>query len=621
VKTISLKKVSAVAVASLGFGLLSVVPANSAEQGAAQTVNITLANATTTATVGSTVYVNFMAKMTTIANLAQGDTITFSSGLTQYPTGGFVQVTAVADATGLDGAALTDTTLFTAGANAGTEGEGGTTGSTYGVTLAGTGTEDYTAVTTAASATVASSTFTFVPTVAGDYVLRVWHDAATAGTLNYNEMFSELKITVAERAGASASLSTVQQADQLLPAGGAFAPDATTDATIYSTTAPAPSVCAKGTSQCANLLVTVKDTANRAISTGWTFAAEISGAGNLGISDTNNTYTQAASSRSVDLKTPADNVFNVSIWGDNTAGDGTVTVSATNATTGVKTTLATKKVSFYGTLAKLEVVADSQKYKILQAAKGTATGIVTNLTATSDTPALVLKATDSGGRLVASQSITATPSDVSIISGSTANEALVARDAGYLYGGRGYYLVDVTSASSATSGKTAKVTYSVTLSTGTVISTTADFTIGGSVATEVISFDKTSYSPGEPMNVTITAKDSAGNPVFDGAASPALSFSKAVSGTFGTSTYKDGKKSSTSSKGVPSIYAPSIGGSFSANGISNNAAGSAITAASSVADANAVANAGLMTQIDALNAKIVALNALIAKIMKKLGVK
>ena len=616
-KTISLKKVSAVAVASLGFGLLSVVPAK-AEVAAASTVNITLANATSSATVGSTVYVNFMARMTTIANLNANDTVTFSSGLTQYPTGGFVQVTANADATGLDGAALADTEIYTPGANS-TVGSTGTAGSTNVVTLVGTAgaVEDYTAVTTAASATVAAATFSFTPSAAGDYVLRVWHDAATAGTLNYDEMFSEIKITVAARAGASASLSTVQQADQLLPAAGTFAPDATTDATIYSTTAPAPSICAKGTSQCANLLVTVKDTANRAISTGWTFAAEISGAGNLGISDTNATYTQAASSRSVSLTTPADNVFNVSIWGDNTAGDGTVTVSATNATTGEKTTLATKKVSFFGTLAKLEVVAASQSYKVLKAGKGTATGIVTGLTATSDTPALVLKATDSGGRLVATQSITATPSDVAIISGSTANEALVARDAGYLYGGRGYYLVDVTSAASSTSGQTAKVTYSVTLSTGAVISTTADFTIGGSVATETISFDKTSYSPGEPMNVTITAKDSAGNPVFDGAASPALTFSKAVSGTFGTSTYLAGKKSSTSSKGVPSIYAPSIGGSFSANGISNNAAGSAITAASSVADANA----GLLTQIDALNAKIVALNALIAKIMKKLGVK
>jgi hypothetical protein len=42
-----------------------------------------------------------------------------------------------------------------------------------------------------------------------------------------------------------------------------------------------------------------------------------------------------------------------------------------------------------------------------------------------------------------------------------------------------------------------------------------------------------------------------------------------------------------------------------------------LTASASVTDANA----GLLTQIDALNAKIVALNALIAKIMKKLGVK
>jgi hypothetical protein len=42
-----------------------------------------------------------------------------------------------------------------------------------------------------------------------------------------------------------------------------------------------------------------------------------------------------------------------------------------------------------------------------------------------------------------------------------------------------------------------------------------------------------------------------------------------------------------------------------------------ITTVPSVLDGNAA----LLTQIDALNAKIVALNALIAKIMKKLGVR
>jgi hypothetical protein len=45
--------------------------------------------------------------------------------------------------------------------------------------------------------------------------------------------------------------------------------------------------------------------------------------------------------------------------------------------------------------------------------------------------------------------------------------------------------------------------------------------------------------------------------------------------------------------------------------------GTTITAAASVTDGNAA----LLTQIDALNAKIVALNALIAKIMKRLGVR
>jgi hypothetical protein len=119
------------------------------------------------------------------------------------------------------------------------------------------------------------------------------------------------------------------------------------------------------------------------------------------------------------------------------------------------------------------------------------------------------------------------------------------------------------------------------------------------------------------MTITRTAKDSAGNPVADGTAAPAITFSKSVGGTApGASFYKGGTKSSTSS-GVASVFAPAIGGAFTMQATSGNAAGSALTASASVTDVNA----GLLTQIDALNAKIVALNALIAKIMKKLGVK
>ena len=83
----------------------------------------------------------------------------------------------------------------------------------------------------------------------------------------------------------------------------------------------------------------------------------------------------------------------------------------------------------------------------------------------------------------------------------------------------------------------------------------------------------------------------------------------------------NGKTSTTGSTGVASLYAPSVVGAVTISGkaaVTDDApTGTAFSVALSVNDGNAV----LLTQIDALNAKIVALNALIAKIMKKLGVK
>ena len=73
-KTISLKKVSAVAVASLGFGLLSVVPANAASL----TLSVTSINLTTVTASPKTnevVTVNLGAVIPTqsVAGLAAGD--------------------------------------------------------------------------------------------------------------------------------------------------------------------------------------------------------------------------------------------------------------------------------------------------------------------------------------------------------------------------------------------------------------------------------------------------------------------------------------------------------------------------------------------------------------------
>jgi hypothetical protein len=118
------------------------------------------------------------------------------------------------------------------------------------------------------------------------------------------------------------------------------------------------------------------------------------------------------------------------------------------------------------------------------------------------------------------------------------------------------------------------------------------------------------------MVITRTCKDVAGNPCADGTAADKVVFSKAVGGTAPVASFYVGGKKATSAT-APSVFAPALGGAFTAQMTSGNAAGDTVKASSSVTDANA----GLLTQIDALNAKIVALNALIAKIMKKLGVK
>ena len=572
----SFKRIALVAASALAIAGFSAVPANAAPAsawtvgtGATDTSAVTLALGTSAPTAGSSVAVNFGAAVGTVAGGADathGIFATYTGYISAYPSGGFAQATAVATAT-------TTTTAVTGGT---------TTAATNVITVKETtATAGLTATTVTASSTTGIGSFTFTPPVAGTYTFKVWNDAGNSpnSTIEYNEAVQTLDIVVAARAGVSPALSTVYQASNILPAAGTFAPSSTTDGAINSSTYPQPALCAKGTTQCSDLLVTVLNTAGAAISTGWTFGAEITGVGNLGISDTDNTYTQAASSRSVSLTTPANNVFNVSIWGDNTAGTGTVTVYATDPD-GVKTTLATKKVAFYGTVAKLTL---DQSYSILKAGKGTATGIITGLTATSDTPAATIVATDSNGTRVAGLTITATAADITVVSGGTVAEALVGRDAGYLYGGLGTYVADVVSATSSVSGGKTVVTYSTTLSTGAKITTTATYTIGGGVSTETLSFDKPSYSAGEAVNLTITAKDSAGNPVYDGAASPAVTFNKATGGSaVAASTYLAGSVSTTSSKGVASLFAPSIGGDLVAQATSGNAAKSTITATASV---------------------------------------
>jgi hypothetical protein len=375
------------------------------------------------------------------------------------------------------------------------------------------------------------------------------------------------------------------------------------------------------TTNAGSILINAFKADGTAMTTPGTVTVTVSGSGGLSSTFNNTTDTPTAGQCSATTNArvvtfTADAVNNVILCADGTSGTGTYTISVTNAA-GVTTTLATKTVTFFGSVAK---IVATPIFTIGKAAGGTTGSGVAARAAAADTPAVVVKATDSAGNVVSGLTISALSSDLTVV-----NSAItIAADNGtsaLTSGGAGFYNASFSTPTSATSGKTATLTFRI-LDPADVLgvaylTSVVTLTIGGTtIATETLSFDKTAYAPGEAMVVTVTAKDSSGNPVADGTASPAITFSKAVGGTTpAVSTYVGGKKATSAT--APTVFAPTIAGAFSALATSGNAAASAITAASSVTNANA----GLLTQIDALNAKIVALNALIAKIMKKLGVK
>jgi len=211
------KRIALVAVSALGFGLVSTVPAFAADtqvaagkvtsiNGVASSANVATVNNAQTLTVGLTT--------ATVSALGAGqgsNLLTISARITTAPVGGATSITAAAaaDATTDGDANLPGTMTFVNTAPGG-----------Y---CLQTGTADTGAVAAATStATAAGAGFckvSFTPTVAGTYVVTVWHDAATTGTLNDNEVSQTFSFTVGA-AGASTSLQFPNSADTTASTNG-----------------------------------------------------------------------------------------------------------------------------------------------------------------------------------------------------------------------------------------------------------------------------------------------------------------------------------------------------------------------------------------------------------------
>ena len=611
-KTISLKKVSAVAVASLGFGLLSVVPAQSAVLPNGTATAITLSSVTTSPKVGTAVHLKMGTTVAALTATTSADTLTFQSAVTSFPAGGSVSTAGVLAANQTP--AGTATPLV---ASAGT--------APVTSVVAGGNLRVTTAGDTAWSAqTVAYlGGFTFTPTKAGAHVITVWNDTDGDGQIDPTEVNQTVSITVADVAGYSAALSTALLAQDLADTDNDATPTATTDA--------AGALAIRTLNQKAAVIVVQTRDSNNALYLGQTVTATMSGSGfvTAGNADADNNGTltateidtgdgAASTTRTASVSASTSGSVAIGIWGDGTAGTGTVTITVTDKVSLATATLATKTVTWYsGTAATLEVTA-------LQtiATPGVANGCSNATTCTQATlaltPAYVVVAKDSGGRVIPGLTITGTPTDTATIAATT----VTASTGGDDKNGRGYYNVSVTGGAAANVGKKSVITFSVTLSDGvTKITTTSEASLGGTPATVTWSTDKATYAPGSAVVITVTAKDSAGNAVGDGTYATLFAGASVLGGSITGSTpaasveIKGGVKTFTA-------FAPGNAGTYTVTnkfGASMPSAlqGAAISTTIVVSDPNA----GLLTQIDALNAKIEALNALIAKIMKKLGVK
>jgi len=610
VKTISLKKVSAVAVASLGFGLLSVVPAQAGELPASQVTAVTTSAVTTAPVVGTAVFVKFgatFAALTADANNS-ADSTQFRAAITSFPTGGSVAITSntAANATPAGTATPVAVTAGTAPTTAATASTNEVT-----VTLA---TENTTAWSAQTLTYLAG--FNFTPTKTGVYEVTVWRDTDDADDIDVSEVRNSVSITVAAAPTLDLGLST------------AFMTGITGGANASSTTNAVARTAEKAAgTQVAQVKVTLLMSDGNADTAAHTVTSDVSGVGYTTVNVTANTdpnVTTRSASNSA-----AASVRYVHIEADGTAGEGSVTVSVTHAVTGVKSTLGTFKYTTYADVAKLEVsttnftigLAGGDSTGQADASRTAADNVKGALDDTTSAPAFIVKATDANGRVAnAANAPTIVPSSTVVVASGTCvldDGAVSGSSSGT---GVGFYNCAFTTGASSKSGDKATLTIRIVdpADATKFITTTIDVTVGGSISTETIALDKTAYAPGEAMVITRTGKDSAGNPVADGSASPAVTFSKAVGGTApAAGFYKGGVSASATSAAVSAVFAPTTPGAFQALMTSGNAAATKLSASASVTDANAA----LLTQIDALNAKIVALNALIAKIMKKLGVK
>jgi hypothetical protein len=571
------KRIALVAVAALGFGMLSVVPSNSA------VIANTIAIDSATDTVG----INESATALLTGNFISGaafDSVTVSAVITSSnAANASVQLYTYDSAT-------SSATIFARGL-----GTQGGTALTYGH-LGPDG--------TAAGIAVSHRTTMVLhnPLTAGTYTVRVYTTPKTKlgseSTVDATTLLTwTVTVTAPDRvATTGTSILRTYGSGNTSPWGGTAA---TSDSTVVGSRA-------LGTAPRATIWTTQTNAAGTADES---LTAVISGPGYI---TTSAAGSEGAVNPGSGFAVTVKSGNPIYVWANGTAGEATITVKTVSGVT-----LGTESVKFYGSVTTLTVTSIAGTEKLIGLAG------VSSTVSNTQTSAFAVTATDALGTGVPLTALDCTSSNGSVVASCSAAISVPGQH-------RGAFLISYTTATTSTSGQAATLTISTPdpLSTTTpaaTLSVTKGVTTGGTIATEVISLHatdltaKSTFSPGEAMVVAVTAKDASGNPVVDGLTAPSLTANKQLGGTITFSTYLGGMVTSrTLSSGAvvraDNVYAPAAPGEFTITGLSGNATSSRITVTGTVSDdaattaASAAADAAAEAT-DAANAATDAANA------------
>jgi hypothetical protein len=579
--TTNFKRIALVAVASLGLGVLSSVPANAAINGDTVTLSATSAAQTTAETytaTSATVTVSYLPT-------AAGDSMTITASLTSFPATSTAlpilqlleTTSALVETTSMRRSVVNDT--WTANTSPAVEAI------------------DANTITTAKFAVYLQGAANAAPTVAGAYTVKITPaTVGLSGAINSTAVTLTINVTVAATQDKTASAATTTA---YLQAGGAANSGITADSVVAG-------VRTAGT-KAGFLWIGQKNAAGSTSAESLTVA--ITGSGTLGFGTAGGLSTTGSSGRSLSVKVGD----SVTIFSDGTSGKGTITV--TGGVSG--TLLATKTVNFYGA--------------------------ATSLVGTSNTPILAVGANTFAATVVAkdanSTNMTSLIDETLYAFSSDTTIATVGTVGTYASESATVTVTGVKAGSATITFGNAS-----TLALSTIKSTPVAIRVGSTaVASVTVAFDKASYVPGEKATITISLKDSTGQLVVPGtyelwASTYGLNFAKGFSsGTAPATTETAVATSALTGLKTYTVYMPVTAGTVTLTGtlaktldadyapvgtLKTAAAiqGTAVTATASVTDSGAAALAAvtaLATTVASLRTLIVTLTNLVLKIQKK----